>query len=613
MSTSAKNQLFLKELCEKLWEAANLHGTGLAAPDFRIVVLNLIFLRFLSDDSYQFSPEPEGSSEVSGSKRKSGASKAKHKTSKYLGRKSILAVPETANWRHIQEKVVSSAGVEFCQESGMIVRLRIVSPLIDRAFDDIEKANKDLKGVFPRISKYRLEDESLISLINIFSDSAFTHPVHKGKKIKMSTKEILRNVYKFFLEKFIVAEGKRGAEYYTPKNVVDLVVQMLQPSGGSVYDPAMGAGIFLLAADAFAKESAAGSKDNSGKNRKIQAYGQEIDPVIRKFSIMNMIVQDLDFNVGKKGADTFSHDQHPNLKADYAMCHPPFNLKGWWSEKLEGDSRWEIAGVPPKENANFAWLQHTVSHLSDEGSMALVIPSWDLDPTKEYRSGIIENLIHSGLLKCIVDLPNELFNDTSIPSCIWILGKNKSNSISQWENVISGKNRILFIDATDMGYMRSRIMRELGKEDISKIAGAFHAWKNGQGYENMPGFCYDASLQDIEQQGFFLVPKLYVNMEKESSGESQPNSENGVIYKSMTTRSENLDDLDWGDQAADSFLTRSNHQGVVYSNSVFEKASVITDEFNPDIFNNLTAADLKKAQLLLNQLLNKDATYRRTK
>ena len=287
----------------------------------------------------------------------------------------------------LKEKAVLPIGTVLWQDepsaggkAGNDVKLRSVSWLVDNALEEIEKSNAKLKGILNRIGQYQLENNKLLGLINTFSDTSFTKPVYDGKTLNLHSKDVLGHVYEYFLGQFALAEGKQGGQYYTPKSIVTLIVEMLEPYSGRVYDPAMGSGGFFVSSDKFIEQRASVQHyDAAEQKQHVSVYGQESNPTTWKLAAMNMAIRGIDFNFGKKNADSFLDDQHPDLRADFVMANPPFNTKDWWSESLADDARWKY-GTPPKGNANFAWLQHMLHHLAPTGSLALllVLGFWQL-------------------------------------------------------------------------------------------------------------------------------------------------------------------------------------------------------------------------------------------
>jgi type I restriction enzyme M protein len=437
----------------------------------------------------------------------------------YYKEQNVLWVPEKARWDTIRTKSALSIGSVIWQDAtGSDVKLRSVSWLVDQAFEEIERANPKLKGVLHRISGYQLEDSKLIGLINAFSDTYFSNPIYEGEKLSLHSKDILGHVYEYFLGEFALAEGKQGGQYYTPKSIVTLIVEMLQPYSGRVYDPAMGSGGFFVSSDRFIEKHAAEKGYTAeDQKRKISIYGQESNPTTWKLAAMNMVIRGIEFNFGAKNADTFLEDQHPDLRADFVMANPPFNTKDWWHPKLENDNRWDIAGRPPEGNANFAWMQHMLYHLSSTGSMALLLANGSMSSNTNNEGDIRRRLIEKDFVECMVALPGQLFTNTQIPACIWFLTRNKGERAGKRDRT----GETLFIDARGVGYMKDRVLRDFTNDDIALITNTFHNWQTGNGYEDKAGFCFSAALSDIQKHDFVLTPGRYVGAVEEEA-DSEP-------------------------------------------------------------------------------------------
>ncbi len=285
---------------------------------------------------------------------------------------------------------------------------------------------------------------------------------------------------------------------------------MLAPYNGRVYDPAMGAGGFFVSNDKFIEAHAAEKHYNPNDQKKhISVYGQESNPTTWRLAAMNMAIRGIDFNFGNKNADSFLDDQHPDLRADYVMANPPFNIKDWWHAKLENDARWKY-GTPPQGNANFGWIQHMLHHLNDQGSMALLLANGSMSSNTNNEGGIRKALIEADLVECMVALPGQLFTNTQIPACIWFLTKDKANGLMLDKKKADRRGKTLFIDARNLGFMRDRVLRDFTAQDIAQIANTFHAWQQNNGYKDIKGFCYSASLDDIKKHDYVLTPGRYV-------------------------------------------------------------------------------------------------------
>lgn len=526
MNTS--EQQFLKELEDKLWKAADKLRSSLDAANYKHIVLGLIFLKYVSDafeerrnelemlfrqdtdNNIYFMPREDYDSDQDYQQ----AIADELELLDYYQEKNIFWMPKTARWGTLKSTAALPIGSVIWQnEQGDDVKLRSISWLVDNALDEIEKANSKLKGILNRISQYQLDNDKLIGLINSFSDTSFRNPEYHGKKLELHSKDILGHVYEYFLGQFALAEGKQGGQYYTPKSIVTLIVEMLEPYKGRVYDPAMGSGGFFVSSDKFIEEHANEKHYNPAEQKKhISVYGQESNPTTWKLAAMNMAIRGIDFNFGKKNADTFLDDQHPDLRADFVMANPPFNIKDWWHAKLEGDVRWKY-GTPPQGNANFGWMQHMLHHLAPTGSMALLLANGSMSSNTNNEGEIRKALIEADLIECMVALPGQLFTNTQIPACIWFLTKDKSTKADR-------RGRTLFIDARSLGYMKDRVLRDFIQADIAKIAETFHTWQRGENYQDQAGFCFSAELKDTQKHDYVLTPGRYVGAaEQEDDGE----------------------------------------------------------------------------------------------
>ncbi|MEX0585339.1 MAG: SAM-dependent methyltransferase, partial [Pirellulales bacterium] len=348
-------------------------------------------------------------------------------------------------------------------------------------------------------TQLQLDPANLSSLIDLIATIPFEHA-------DLHAKDILGHVYEYFLGQFALAEGKKGGQYFTPKSIVGLIVEMLEPYKGRVYDPAMGSGGFFVSSEKFIEE-------HGGKLGSISVYGQESNPTTWRLAAMNMAIRGIDFNFGKEPANSFTQDQHPDLRADFVMANPPFNISDWWDGKLEGDARWKY-GTPPKGNANFAWLQHMLYHLAPHGSLALLLANGSMSSNSGGEGEIRRALVEADLVECMVALPGQLFTNTQIPACIWFLTKDKKKRGEYRDR--SGQT--LFIDARKVGYMVDRVLRAFTPEDMEKVAGTFRTWKRGplgkKGYQDLAGFCKSATLSEIAGHGHVLTPGRYVGAEE---------------------------------------------------------------------------------------------------
>lgn len=403
-------------------------------------------------------------------------------------------------------------------------KMRTVGWLISNAMAAIERDNETkLKNVLDKeyFSRREIDTPMLAELIAHFSNTDFHVKEYNGQPLNLKSKDILGHVYEYFLGQFALAEGKKGGQYYTPKSIVTLIVEMLQPFKGRVYDPAMGSGGFFVQSDEFIAQHGGKPKANN-KAGQISVYGQESNPTTWRLAAMNMAIRGIDFNFGGGPADTLVNPLHINLthKFDYVMANPPFNMKEWWNAKLENDPRWLPGCTPPQGNANFAWLQHMLYHLAPAGSMALLLANGSMSSNTNNEGEIRKKLIEDDYVECMVALPGQLFTNTQIPACIWFLTKDKANGFNLDKKKRDRRGEFLFIDARQLGYMKDRVLRDFTVEDIQKIADTFHAWQHGEAYADVPGFCYSAKLDDIRKHEHVLTPGRYVGAEaQEDDGE----------------------------------------------------------------------------------------------
>ncbi len=520
-------QQFFNDLEKKLWTAADKLRSNLDAAVYKHVVLGLIFLKYVSDafeerqkelnaqfrdpdHDYYMAPEEYADDYA-------GHIAAELEVRDYYTEKNVFWVPLEARWQTLRDCAQlppkaplpwSKPGKDEPEE------MRSVGWLIDNAMEAIERENeKKLKNVLNKdFARTQIDSHKLADLIAHFSDTQFHAKEYNGQPLSLKSKDILGHVYEYFLGQFALAEGKKGGQYYTPKSIVTLIVEMLQPFKGRVYDPAMGSGGFFVQSEEFIEQH--GGKVANGKTGQISVYGQESNPTTWRLAAMNMAIRGIDFNFGGAPGDTLLNDLHPDLRADFVMANPPFNMKEWWNAKLENDPRW-IAGTPPQGNANFAWLQHMLYHLAPAGSMALLLANGSMSSNTNNEGEIRKKLIEDDYVECMVALPGQLFTNTQIPACIWFLTRDKRNGLALNKTKRDRRGEFLFIDARQLGYMKDRVLRDFTVEDIKQVADTFHAWQLGEGYEDVAGFCYSASLDDIRKHEHVLTPGRYVGAEEQ--------------------------------------------------------------------------------------------------
>lgn len=532
-------QQFFNDLEKKLWTAADKLRSNLDAAVYKHVVLGLIFLKYVSDafeerqrelreqftspdHDYHMDPAEYGGV---GTQEYADNIAAELEVRDYYTEKNVFWVPLEARWQTLRDcaQLPPKAALPWNKPGkDEPEEMRSVGWLIDNAMEAVERENARLKNVLNKdFARVQLDSSKLAGLISHFSDTDFAAREYKGQPLDLKSKDILGHVYEYFLGQFALAEGKKGGQYYTPKSIVTLIVEMLQPFKGRVYDPAMGSGGFFVQSEEFIEQH--GGKPANGQGKKasgqISVYGQESNPTTWRLAAMNMAIRGIDFNFGSGPADTLLNDLHPDLRADFVMANPPFNMKEWWNEKLANDPRW-IAGTPPQGNANFAWLQHMLWHLAPSGSMALLLANGSMSSNTNNEGDIRKRLVEDDYVECMVALPGQLFTNTQIPACIWFLTRDKRNGFALDKKKRDRRGEFLFIDARQMGYMKDRVLRDFTTNDIQKIADTFHAWQHGEEYEDVPGFCYSAKLEDVRKHEHVLTPGRYVGaVEQEDDGE----------------------------------------------------------------------------------------------
>lgn len=454
---------------ESMWLLADRLRGSMDPSEYKNIVLGLIFLKYISET---FEARYE-------ELKKDNKSNEEDKI-EYIS-KNIFWVPQKARWDYITEKADS----------------KDLGNIINDAMVMIEKENPSLKDVLPKdFARPQLNASKLRDVIDLLK--------FKVSNTDSQSKDILGRIYEYFLSKFASAEGKAGGEFYTPRSVVKLLVEMLKPCKGNVYDPCCGSGGLFVQSERFIE-------DHKGKPGDIHIYGQESNPTTWRMCKMNLALRGIDGDIGKSNEDTFHNDLHPNLKADFILANPPFNISDWGGEKLEHDERW-VYGIPPQGNANYAWIQHIVSKLSDKGKAGFVMANGSLS-TKNILSEyeIRKKLIENDLVDCIVLLPAQMFYSTQIPACLWFLTKDKK------EKKKSREGEILFIDVGQKGFMSDRIHKEFTDDEIREISRIYHSWKgsNDQEYKDIPGYCKVEKIESVIKNDFVLTPSRYVGIEIE--------------------------------------------------------------------------------------------------
>lgn len=459
------------ELEKTLWAAADKLRSNMDAAEYKHITLGLIFLKYISDAFNDLHNKlKEGKGEFEGANPEDA--------DEYLAH-NIFFVPEKARWQYLQDRAKQPE----------------IGKWIDEAMDAIEKINPSLKGVLPKIyADPELNKQRLGELIDLIGTIGFNQDGHKAK-------DLLGRVYEYFLGQFADAEGKKGGQFYTPASIVKILVEMLEPYNGRVYDGCCGSGGMFVQSEKFIEE-------HGGRIGDISIFGQESNPTTLRLAKMNLAIRGIDARI--ELGDTFINDKHKDLKADFILVNPPFNISDWSGDKLRDDIRWKY-GVPPAGNADYAWLQHFVHKLSPNGTAGIVLANGSMNSNSGGEGDIRKNMIEAGLIDCMVALPAQLFYNTMIPACLWFLARNKTNG--KFRN---RSNEILFIDARKLGTMINRRNKELSDEDIAQIAGTYHAWRNKDGkYEDKAGFCKAATIEEVKNNNYVLMPGRYVGTEEE--------------------------------------------------------------------------------------------------
>lgn len=449
---------------QKLFKAADKLRKNIDAAEYKHVVLGLIFLKYISESFTELYHKLEADEWSDPEDR-----------DEYIAENTFF-VPPLARWSHIHAQA----------------KLPSIGQTIDEAMEAIEKENKELKNVLPQVyGKANLDKAALGQLIDLISNTEL-------QAENENSKDLFGRVYEYFLGEFANAEGKKGGQFYTPKAIVKLMVEMIEPYKGRVYDPASGSGGMFVMSEKFVTE-------HSGNIKDITVYGQESNQTTWKLSKMNLAIRNINSKfVAWNTEGTFLKNAHPDLKADYILANPPFNQKDWGMDILQEDARWKY-GIPPNGNANYGWMMHMLYHLAPRGVMATVLSNGSLSSNTSGEGEIRKNLVDADLVECIVALPKQLFYNTGIPACIWFLRREKANQ----------NKEVLFIDASEMGYMKSRVHRDFTDEDIAEIRDTYLNWRKGENYEDIKGFCKSADLEAIQKHSYVLTPGRYVGIPDE--------------------------------------------------------------------------------------------------
>lgn len=489
----AKKAALTRSLEQTLWDAADKMRGNLEAAEYKHVALGLVFLKYVSDafeqrrrflveatadpDSDYFIPSRDRRAEIVESRDEYTSD-------------NVFWVPEEARWEFLQAQAKQPT----------------IGVSLDAAMDAIEKENPTLKGVLPKAYAREDIDKRLLGeLVDLIGNIGFTQTDDHGAD------DVLGRVYEYFLGRFAAAEGRNAGEFYTPRSIVRLLVEMLEPYEGRVFDPCCGSGgMFVQSAEFVAA--------HGGKQTDIAIYGQEFVATTWRLAKMNLAIRGIEANLGDRSDDSFHRDHFPDLRADFILANPPFNKDDWFSGALRDDVRWAY-GLPPASNANFAWVQHFIHHLAPNGTAGFVLANGSLSSKQSGEGEIRRKMIEADLVDCIVALPEKLFFNTGIPVCLWFVAKNRHGNGHR-----PRQGEVLFIDARQLGRMETRTLRVLDDADIDRVAGTYHAWRSkdpDEPYVDVPGFCKVASLDELEQHDFVLTPGRYVGA-AEAEADDEP-------------------------------------------------------------------------------------------
>lgn len=463
-----------------LWAAADKLRSNMDAADYKHVVLGLIFLKFISDRFERQRAKVAATPHADPEDRDEYTSSA------------VFWVPKEARWAHIQASAPQPT----------------IGEIVDEAMYAIERENASLKDVLPKnYARADLDKSILAGVINLIAGIDMAPEQTKGGQ------DVLGRVYEYFLGQFAAAEGKKGGQFYTPSCIVQLLVEMLQPFKGRVYDPCCGSGGMFVQSERFVEE-------HEGRIGDISVYGQESNPQTWRLAKMNLAIRGIEANLGARAADSFHDDLHPDLKADFILANPPFNVSDWGAERRRNDLRWRY-GAPPSGNANYAWIQHFVHHLSPHGHAGFVLANGSMSSNQSGEGEIRKALVEADLVDCLVAMPGQLFYTTQIPVCLWFLARDRSNGLLKDVRLRDRRGETLFIDARAMGTMENRTLRVLTSDDIERIAETYHAWREGRAdYVDVPGFCRSVKSAEIAEHNYVLTPGRFVGaLDTEDDGE----------------------------------------------------------------------------------------------
>ena len=453
----------------QLWRAADTLRGSVDAAEYKHVVLPLIFLKYISDAFAELYETLESDDD------------ADPEEPDYYKANNVFWVPEEARWAGIQSQA----------------RQPTIGVTIDQAMIAIERDNPALQGVLPKdYGRDTIDKQRLGEVVDLISN------IKVGGAEAQAT-DVLGRVYEYFLEQFAMAEGRKGGEFYTPRSVVQLLVEMIQPYRGRVYDPCCGSAGMFIQSVRFLDAHATGNGNGGRVRNNLSVYGQESNQTTWRLARMNLAIRGIEGQI--EPGDSFRNDRHPDLRADFILANPPFNVKEWQGEQLREDKRWTY-GIPPAGNANFAWVQHFLHHLTPRGIAGFVLANGSMSSSTSGEGEIRKNIIEADLVDCIIALPGQLFRSTQIPACLWFLRRGRR----------ARRGETLFIDARKLGHMTDRTHRDLSAEDISRITDTYHAWRGDEGvgdYADVPGFCKGTTLEDIRKHGHVLTPGRHVGAE----------------------------------------------------------------------------------------------------
>jgi type I restriction enzyme M protein len=472
----------LDDIKKTLWATADKLRANMDAAEYKHLVLGLIFLKYISDTFAARRAElirrfADESDDYFLHDADAELVAEELEDRDYYKAANVFWVPEAARWEALRAAAKQTD----------------IGKRIDDALTLIEAENPKLKGILDkRYGRAQLPDGKLGELVDLISSIGFGANASEAR-------DVLGQVYEYFLGMFASAEGKRGGQFYTPASIVKTLVAVLAPHHGQVYDPCCGSGGMFVQSEKFIEA-------HGGKLGDVSIYGQEANPTTWRLAAMNLAIRGIDFNLGREPGDTFTRNQHPDLRADFILANPPFNISDWWHGSLEGDPRW-VYGDPPQGNANYAWLQHMVHHLKPAGRAGIVLANGSMSSSQNNEGVIRAAMVDADVVEVMIALPGQLFFNTQIPACLWFLVKQKTHR----------KGEVLFIDARKLGKMISRVQAELDNEAIARIADTVAAWRdeaNTAEYQDVPGFCRSVPLTEIAQHGHVLTPGRYVGAEE---------------------------------------------------------------------------------------------------